>query len=382
MKKVLIIIPHFFPGFKIGGPQRTIENVVDYYGEEASIYIYTKNHDMGEKKVYEGIETKIWLPYKNAKVMYMPDSEYYGPMFYKLYKEFNIIYSCSLFANNSILLLLLNKGRLFNRNNKQIFIAPMGVLEEGAFSSKSIKKKVFLYLFAVGGFFKNVIWSFSSENEKIGFTNKVGAKYLKNYIIAEDLPRKIDFKVQRKNIARLYQKSNSIVFLSRICEHKNLLKCIEVLMLIDENVNFDIYGVVEDKDYWKLCEDKIAELPNNIKVRYCGQPQPFEIIDIFSKYDIFMFPTKGENYGHVVFEALASGCIPVISNKTPWSDIEQYHCGKIVDLDDNEQFRKSIKYYMNMSDEQLLVTKKMALDYAEKKMIDAIACSGYENIFK
>ena len=52
-----------------------------------------------------------------------------------------------------------------------------------------------------------------------------------------------------------------------------------------------------------------------------------KVIETFSKYDVFLFPTKGENYGHVIFEALAGGCIPIISDQTPWNDIEQAGCG-------------------------------------------------------
>ena len=32
---------------------------------------------------------------------------------------------------------------------------------------------------------------------------------------------------------------------------------------------------------------------------------------------------KVKNYGHVIFEALAGGCIPIISDQTPWNDIEK-----------------------------------------------------------
>lgn len=37
-----------------------------------------------------------------------------------------------------------------------------------------------------------------------------------------------------------------------------------------------------------------------------------EVVETFSQYDVFLFPTKGENYGHVIFEALAGGCMTSI----------------------------------------------------------------------
>jgi hypothetical protein len=41
-----------------------------------------------------------------------------------------------------------------------------------------------------------------------------------------------------------------------------------------------------------------------------------------AEYDLFLFPTLGENYGHVISEALASGCPVVISDQTPWRNLE------------------------------------------------------------
>ena len=51
-----------------------------------------------------------------------------------------------------------------------------------------------------------------------------------------------------------------------------------------------------------------------------------EVQSVLSTQDILVLPTKSENYGHVVFEALSVGCIPIISDRTPWSLVERWIC--------------------------------------------------------
>ena len=69
MKKILILVPYYFPGYRSGGPQQTIKNLVDTFADEASFYIYTQNHDLGIKMPYENIEIKQWIKDDNARIM-------------------------------------------------------------------------------------------------------------------------------------------------------------------------------------------------------------------------------------------------------------------------------------------------------------------------
>ena len=42
-------------------------------------------------------------------------------------------------------------------------------------------------------------------------------------------------------------------------------------------------------------------------VSYLGAVLPENVQGILSKYDLFVLPTRGENYGHVILESLATG---------------------------------------------------------------------------
>src|SRR5699024_6447779 len=97
----------------------------------------------------------------------------------------------------------------------------------------------------------------------------------------------------------LPKKSNhhlNIVFLSRISPMKNLHGALKLLTHVDCPVSYDIYGPIEDKDYWQRCQNLIQALPEHIKVNYKGGLTPPEVIPTLSEYDLFFMPTKGENY--------------------------------------------------------------------------------------
>jgi glycosyltransferase involved in cell wall biosynthesis len=53
-------------------------------------------------------------------------------------------------------------------------------------------------------------------------------------------------------------------------------------------------------------------------VQYRGPIAPDEVSNTFARYDLFVFPTQGENFGHVIFEALRAGTPVLLSDRTPW----------------------------------------------------------------
>ena len=378
MKKVLLLNPTYFPGYKAGGPQQTVKNICDIYGNKSEIYLITKNRDFGSEEPYD-LPVNIWIKNNNIKVKYVEPKDYGYRVFVDGYNRFDTIYSCGMFSKNSYMMMVIHK--LLHNRNKTLYVAPMGVFSSGAISIKSRKKKLFLKAFSILGFFDNVVWSLTSTKE-LEEARQLIPNHLSRYIIAEDLPKKVDFEISKRNITEKERGKLKIVFLSRISQKKNLEACVDILNGIsDGEITFDIYGMKEDEDYWSRCVKKIESLPSNIDVNYRGEVRPEEVISIFSKYDVFLFPTKGENFGHVIFESLASGCLPIVSDRTPWQDLKEQECGEICDLENLDEFRESLRNYLHMDKRAFRKMKENALKYACKKYNFSVNNSGYNTVF-
>ena len=52
-----------------------------------------------------------------------------------------------------------------------------------------------------------------------------------------------------------------------------------------------------------------------------------EVLSALSGHDLFFLPTLGENYGHVIHEALLSGSQVLLSDQTPWRGLTEAGLG-------------------------------------------------------
>ncbi|NMM30632.1 MAG: glycosyltransferase [Cellulomonas sp.] len=122
----------------------------------------------------------------------------------------------------------------------------------------------------------------------------------------------------RQMIAASQQRPR-FVSISRICENKNLRLALQALNLVASELDFDIYGPIEDKKYWASCQRLVDKSPENVRVNYRGLLRSDQVQEAFAQYDGFIFPTLGENFGHVIAESLSAGCPVMCSQQTPWT---------------------------------------------------------------
>jgi glycosyltransferase involved in cell wall biosynthesis len=163
---------------------------------------------------------------------------------------------------------------------------------------------------------------------------------------------------------------------------KNLSGALRMLAGILGDVSFDIYGPKEDLEYWEECQRLIAALPPNIRVRYEGEIEHERVADVLAGYDLFLFPTLGENYGHVISEALASGCPVLISDQTPWRNLEAEGIGWDIPLSETERFRSVLQQCVDGDDEWFTALSKRAMDYVAKRASAPETIDANRNLFK
>ena len=371
MKKILIIIGRYLPGFKDGGPIRTIANLVDTFGKKYDFGIMCLDRDRGDSEAYLDIKHGEWNKIGNAKVYYVP--KFTNKIIADVAKEFDLLYVCGVFDDYAYKTLFLYKIKKIKK--KPIIIASMGVFSSGALSQKHFKKKVYLSICKFFGLFKGVAWSVTSPLEKSDIEIIFGKKT--KCIIAEDIPNSSILGIGNRNLL-----DNTFVFISRITPKKNLMGAIKILSNIKEQVIFDIYGPKEDLNYWNKCEKELIKLPNNISWRYCGVLENNMVPITFQKYNYFLFPTLGENYGHVIFEALSVGCVPIISDRTPWNHLQSQQAGIVLALtNDISNFSIEICKLMKLDYDAKLNMSLNAINIAKQQLDNSIKKSGYLTIF-
>lgn len=338
-KTVLIVVGYYLPGFKAGGPIRTISNLVESLGDNYNFKIITSDRDLGDSKPYN-IQLNTWCKLGKAEVYYINQKT----SILKLKNiingvDYDILYLNSLFnLTFTIKPLVLAKFKLIK--NKHIILAPRGELSVNALAIKKIKKRVFLKIFQMLGFYKKIKWHASTIYEKKDILNirKVEEKNIK---MAKNIPKKTNI---RKNTINHYDHLK-ICFIARISPMKNLIYAIEILRGVEREVVFDIYGPIEDILYWGKCLKLLENLPSNINFKYMGALNSNLIHSTLVDYNILFVPSLGENYGHIYAEALSVGVPILVSTNTPWRNLATYKVGWDIDLEDKESFMKVIENF-------------------------------------
>lgn len=374
MVKVLIVMGRYLPGYKDGGPVRTTKNIIDQLGDEYDIRVTCYDRDIGDSEQYPGIKIYNWNCVGKGLVYYVPEMGFTDQIIRMLAKQVDIIYVWGCYDDYARKILKLKRLNLINN---KIVIASMGLFSPRAFRIKYLKKKTVTTIMNILGLFKNVYWSVTSEMEKEELKQQIWAKNEQIYI-AEDLPRKVNLKPIKK-IKKLNKLK--VVWISRIAPKKNLIEAIQILKMCSVQICFTIYGPIFDKKYWEKCQKELYKLPNNIKWEWKGNLDSEKVIETLQQYHVFLFPTLGENFGHVIQEALSAGCPCIISDQTPWQDLEKNNAGYVYRLEDMKSFAQALEKYSRMDQYEYDLCCNSALEYARKRYESNIKNTGYRKIF-
>lgn len=366
--RVLIVTQHYLPGWKTGGPVRSIANMIEHLGDAFEFRVLTSDRDLGDQTAYPHISEGVkWYPHGKALVRYLTPSQ---QGFWSLVQEiktidYDLLYINGLLSNFSVFAVVGHWLKLLPA--KPLVIAPRGHLETGALSIKSRKKQYFLAVAKALNLYKQGVWHAASENERDDILRILPSIKPETITVVPNLPT--SFSGATRGGAVKESGHLKLVFFSRISRMKNLDFALTVLSSgISGEVEFDIYGPIEDELYWAKCQQQIAALPSNITTRYCGEVSPDDVQGILSQYHLFFLPTRGENFGHVIYEALIAGCPVLISDQTPWSYVNDAGAGWALPLEEAVQFAEAIRAVMQMSPEAHLQMRQKAFQFAQSSV--------------
>lgn len=329
--KLLLFTDWFYPGYKAGGPIKSVTNLSIALQQSIDVYVFTADTDLNETQPYSNIQANEWItPIKNSnvKVYYCSKDKLNKQKIVDIIKEIKPthIYLNHLWSYWFVLQPLFIVWRRFK--NIKIVLCPRGALFPSAlhYLNTYPKKKLVMSVIKLLGIHKKIYFHATTTQEK-----EVIQQYFGNVKIdiANNLP-----DLQQPVLLTIEKKVGELklVFIARIVDIKNLRILLQNLLQVKSNIDVIIAGPAEDKNYWNECEQLINQMPQNIKVNYVGQIAPQQVMPLIKEHHLYCLPTQGENFGHSIFEAFMIGRPVLISNKTPWLNLNNLKAGWDVDL--------------------------------------------------
>ena len=345
--------------------------MVERLRDEFDFRIITSDRDLGETEPYESVQINGFNDVGKASVYYAsPDMTSFRNLSNLINQtSYDVLYLNSFFSHRFTIkpLILRRLGKL---PDKPVIIAPRGEFSEGAMKLKWTKKRAYIAIAKAIGLYKDVIWQASSEYEERDINRWFGN--LDFVHIAPDLTPQNSNKTNitlYKNRRSKNRNFLKIIFLSRISPMKNLDGALRILKRTKGRIELNIYGPITDKAYWGKCQKIIRKMHANITVSYRGSVSHEEVPRIISEHDLFFLPTHGENFGHVIQEALSVGTPALISDQTPWKHLESHKAGWCFPLENESAFLQTIEYCVSAIPDDFqsynFGAYKHALNYAE-----------------
>jgi glycosyltransferase involved in cell wall biosynthesis len=346
-KRVLVCVGRYLPGYRSGGPVRSIANLVAYLSGHYDFYIVTRDRDATDTKPYHDIAHDQWCEVGNAHVLYCSSI---GPSI--LLRAFrhtrpDVIYLNSFQDTFTRIMVVLHRVGALGKT--PMLIAPRGEFSPGAMKFKWPKKVLYRQIAKILGLHDKLLWHAVTSREKADILKARPGRLLDSgcVCVASNISEAI--VLQALHVEKVAG-SVKLVYLGRMSPIKNLLFLLEIMRELQGDVLLNLYGAVEEKDvaYWEKCRAAQANLPDNIKVEYRGTVEHAAVSQVLHDHHFFVLPTLGDNYCHAAVESFINGTPVVLSDETPWLHLSEMHAGFDISLKDRDGWVAALQMCIDM----------------------------------
>jgi glycosyltransferase involved in cell wall biosynthesis len=368
LKTIFISTPWFHPAYKAGGPVQSIVNMVNEL-EAYSFYIFCSNQDLDGLPL-DVADTDKWVDYNAHTKVWYAGAEQRSQRLTEQVKLIrpDLLYMVGIYSWHFTIV------PLFFTNVPEKILSVRGMLHPGALGEKALKKKLFLQVMK---------WLRFTRKCSIHVTDQLEGDHVKAVLgngvrmyEAGNFPRRMEpLTLPLKEIGTL-----RLISIALISPMKNILLVLQALKECRSQVSYDIYGPVKDAGYWAECLQAIGQLPENISVRYHKEVQPAEVPSKLMHAQVFILPSKSENFGHSIYEALAAGLPVITSEFTPWNHLMEEKAGVNVKLD-MVSLARAIEDFAGMNNEAFLMHSRAASAYAARYLDIGALRSSYRAMF-
>jgi len=328
--RVLIVCDWFPPSTKSGGPARSLASIVETESTNHQIRVITRDRDLGDTRPYEGLQPRTWVCAGSAAVLRTP------PRAWSIFRHLrraapgaDLIYLNSVFSPLfGLLPLLLQFVNLTPR--KPILLAPRGELALAALAVKPRKKRPAAVLVRYLVSQSELIWHASSEREAADIRDFVAPS--RALVVIQNDPPPTPESVSSPDAEPL-----TIAFVGRMVPIKNFEQLAHAASLFEGPLHIVVVGHLEDPNYWEHCRAQLAGAGESTRITVMGHIEHEDVRSVMGAVDALVLPTRGENFGHAIAEAMAVGCPVMIPDTTMWTRTVQAGGGWLIDTDDSHK---------------------------------------------
>jgi len=351
---IFVCIDWFLPAYKAGGPIQSVANLVENLNDNIQYKIFCSDSDLDKTKL-QGVKFDEWTTHNaHTQVWYSSKKKRSAALIRSKIKNSgaDILYINGIYSWD------FNLVPLFVGNKIRKIVSVRGMLHPGALSQKALKKKCFLLLWKLTGLHNRCEFHAADEQEK-KYIQKIFGNNIKIHV-AQNFPKRLS---KQESLSK-HEGSLNMISVALISPMKNILLVLRALQALHETIIYHIYGPVKDEKYWQLCLEQIESMPAGVTVKYLGDIAPKDVREALSNSHLFILPSKSENFGHAIFEALSAGLPVITSNNTPWNLLREAKAGINVDPENITLLTDAIGVFANMQQNEYDSWSDNAASYA------------------
>lgn len=219
-------------------------------------------------------------------------------------------------------------GKAARKAKKPLIVTSRGMLSEEALEISKLKKQVFWNLLQKTAYADASVWHATSDAEadeirRFGITSPIAI-----------IPNGVDIPAAptSPDLPNTSGEPKTVLFLSRIHPKKGLANLIEAWATLEHthpDWRLRIIGPDEAGE-----AERIRLLANHHSLQSVTVEDPVfgsKKWDVLSDAEVFVLPTKSENFGIAVAEALAAGTPAIVTKRAPWAGLHHENCGWWID---------------------------------------------------
>jgi glycosyltransferase involved in cell wall biosynthesis len=215
---------------------------------------------------------------------------------------------------------MLAAARLAKEYNRPYLMSPHGCLEAGALAQKRRRKRLARW------FTQGHRWL--DQADALHVTSLTEARSVRT--LFPDPPiAMIPIGVETPEYEHHWDNTpkRTAMYLSRLVPTKGVMDLLEAWGEL-QPAGWQLKVVGPDEvGYLAECRRAVERLGIADSVEFTGPLYGQEKWDLYSRSELFVLPTKGENFGIVVAEALSCGTPVITTTAAPWGELQEQGCG-------------------------------------------------------